>query len=293
MSEMQMVKTDRGAVNARILAKEAKADFRRVEAASLKIRTHLTSAEAKRLFVRVFHTLQLNAHFVSVIARTRLDHQDVEAVEAALRADIEGAKDKLNEDLDGAEALFKANGINSFATYDTQPLELDVGILSSSGRRYLEVFNLFDQLMPLLQTLEIHEVISTQALDRQRAVLKRQIKNIATSARRLAAGLRRRMNAMDKPEGVRVANGLEHQHHVDRTGPVSDQGSAAVNVVPADAMEAAVDTSRADRGDGLGTEGRAPLHAQRLDVPELLSEEPVRHVVPQAGSEDAEMGTEP
>ena len=34
MSEIQIVKVDQGGVNARILAKEAKADFLRVEAAS-------------------------------------------------------------------------------------------------------------------------------------------------------------------------------------------------------------------------------------------------------------------
>ena len=45
MSEIQIVKVDQGAVNARILAKEAKADFRRVEAASLKMPTRFTSAE--------------------------------------------------------------------------------------------------------------------------------------------------------------------------------------------------------------------------------------------------------
>ena len=45
MSEIQIVKVDQGGVNARILAKEAKADFRRVEAASLKMPTRFTSAE--------------------------------------------------------------------------------------------------------------------------------------------------------------------------------------------------------------------------------------------------------
>jgi hypothetical protein len=77
MSEIQIVKVDQGGVNARILAKEAKADFRRVEAASLKMPTRFTSAEGKRFFARLFNTLQLNTHFISVIARTRLDHEDV------------------------------------------------------------------------------------------------------------------------------------------------------------------------------------------------------------------------
>ena len=93
MSEIQIVKVDQGAVNARILAKEAKADFRRVEAASLKMPTRFTSAEGKRFFARLFNTLQLNTHFISVIARTRLDHEDVAKVVTAadLIAEAEAA----------------------------------------------------------------------------------------------------------------------------------------------------------------------------------------------------------
>lgn len=194
-SNLQIVKMDQGGVNERILAKETKADFRRIEAASVKMAARFTSAEGKRFFVRLFSTLQLNAHFVSVIARTKLDHDDVAKVEAALRERMEKVTDTLNRAIDGAEALFQANGITSVATYDTKPLEIEVGVLSSSGRRYLEILGKFDQLMPLLQTLEIHEVITTQTVDIQRAGLKRQVRDVANAARNFATGLRRRMNA--------------------------------------------------------------------------------------------------
>jgi hypothetical protein len=196
MTDFQMAKTDQGRVNARILAKEAKVDFRRVEGASLKIQTCFTSAEAKRLFVRLFQTLQLNAYFVSVIARTRVQGAEVDAMEAALRADIDAVQKKLVAAIDDAEAKFKATGIGSMASYDTQPLDVEVGVLSSSGRRYLELFNLFDQLMPLLQTLEIHEAITAQELDQQRMAFKRLIKKVATSARQRADAMRRRMHAL-------------------------------------------------------------------------------------------------
>jgi hypothetical protein len=192
---LQIVKMDQGGVNERILAKETKADFRRIEAASIKMPARFTSAEGKRFFVRLFSTLQLNAHFISVIARTRLDHEDIAKVEAALRERLEKVTDTLNKAIDGAEALFQANGITSVATYDTKALEIEVGVLSSSGRRYLEVLGKFDQLMPLLQTLEIHEVITTQSVDIQRAGLKRQVRDVANAARNFATGLRRRMNA--------------------------------------------------------------------------------------------------
>lgn len=201
MSDVEIVKMDQGGVNARILAKETKADFRRVEAASLKMPTRFTSAEGKRFFVRLFNTQQLNAHFISVIARTRLDHSDIAQVEAAIRTQMEVVSENLNKAIDGAEALFKANGIGSTATYDTVPLDVQVGVLSSSGRRFLEVLGKLDQLMPLLQTLEIHEIISAQQVDIQRAGLKRQVRDVANGTRNFAMGLRRRMNAMGDRDG--------------------------------------------------------------------------------------------
>ena len=203
MAESHIVRMDEGAVNARILAKEVKADFRRVEAASVKMMARFASAEAKRQFVRYFSTLQLNAHFVSVIARTRLKPEDVARVEAVLREQLVAAADELNKGIDGAEALFKVNGITRVATYDTLPLELEVGIISSSGRRYFEIMNKLDQLMPMLQTLEVHEVITAGDADIQRAGFKRLIRNLATSARNMASGLRRRMNTLDTLETQR------------------------------------------------------------------------------------------
>ena len=205
MSDMQIVKMDQGGANARIIAKEAKADFRRVEAASLKIPSRFTSADGKRYFVRLFNTLQLNTHFISVIARTRLDHDDIVRIETAIRARMESVTENLNKAIDGAEALFMANGITSAATYDTVPLDVQVGVLSSSGRRFLEVLGKLDQLMPLLQTLEIHEVISAHEVDIQRAALKRQVREVANGARNFALGLRRRMNALGNRDVEEIA----------------------------------------------------------------------------------------
>lgn len=198
----QIVRVDQGGVNERILAREARVDYRRVEAASVKMPTRFVSAEGKRLFVRVFATLQLQAHFISTLARTRLDHDDVARVESALRERLDAVSAALDKAIDGAEALFKAHGITQVATYDTQPLDIEVGVLSSTGRRYLEAITKLDQLMPMLQTLEIHEVITPREVDKQRALVKRQVKNVATTARNLAGGLRRRMNAAASPEGV-------------------------------------------------------------------------------------------
>ncbi len=164
----------------------------------------VSSSWSKRFFARLFNTLQLNAHFISVIARTRLDHEDIAKIEDIIRTQMDTVTASLNQAIDGAEALFNAHGITSTATYDTVPLDIDVHVLSSIGRRFLEVLGKLDQLMPLLQTLEIHEVITTQAVDIQRASLKRQVRDVANGARSFAMGLRRRMNAMVLREGSAV-----------------------------------------------------------------------------------------
>ena len=109
----------------------------------------------------------------------------------------------------------------------------------SIGRRFLEVLGKLDQLMPLLQTLEIHEVITTQAVDMQRAALKRQVRDVANGARNFAMGLRRRMNALDArdAEGHSGPNRQEAEavgapDGADESGPERD---AAVDTTEADA----------------------------------------------------------
>jgi hypothetical protein len=274
MPETNIVKHDQGGVNARILARENKADFRRVEAASIKLKASFASAEGKRMFVRYFSTLQLSAHFISVIARTRLDHTQVAQVETVMRDQMDKAAEALNKAIDGAEALFEAHGITSPATYDTVPLEIEVGILSSYGRRYLELLGKLDQLMPLLQTLEIHEVVTTQAVDIERAGLKRKVRDVANGARSLATRMRRAMNALDaQKQGVAVDRevadgGREEETITAGRPPVQGEGSAAEDALETaeafgatDSPEAARDSAedeasfqrQEDHADGIAT----------------------------------------
>ena len=85
----------------------------------------------------------------------------------------EGTKE-LNQAIDGAELLFKNHSIETVATYDTVPLEVEVGITSALGRRYFELIHKLDQLMPLLQTLEIEEVITEKQVEQQQNALLRR-----------------------------------------------------------------------------------------------------------------------
>jgi hypothetical protein len=83
------------------------------------------------------------------------------------------------------------------ATYDTVPLEVEVGITSALGRRYFELIHKLDQLMPLLQTLEIEEVITEKQVEQQRSRFKRIVLALSSMMRNFAMGCRRRMNETD------------------------------------------------------------------------------------------------
>jgi len=198
MSKNQLAVLDTGEANRRILAKdEYRADFRRVEAASLKRRTRLASAEGKRIFARCFYSFQASMYFVSALGRTKLPHEYVEQIEQAVRNKLEEGTKEINQAIDGAELLFKNHSIESAATYDTVALEVEVGITSALGRRYFELIHKLDQLMPLLQTLEIEEVITEKQVEQQRSKLKRLVLAMSSTTRNFAMGCRRRMNEAD------------------------------------------------------------------------------------------------
>jgi len=254
------VRLDEGAVNQRILAREAVGDYRRVEQASLKQSVSLKSPEAKRVFARYFHSLQLNAHFISDITRIRLANEDVEKVEEAIRSNLARAKDELISAIEGARLLFKNEGITSEATYDTMPLEQQVGVVSSFGRRYLECLQQFDQLMPMLRTLEILEVITPAEIDRRRALFKRVVTKPPKSARALADGLRRRMNEAAK-QAAQQATGTQQKVQPTEgegtpTDPVLPEGAGPTldssdSIPPSEAAEVRPTRSRKPRTDPI------------------------------------------
>lgn len=196
-----------GRINQRILSKEGTRDhLLDVEAARRKIPASFRSPEVKRLYLRFFDSMQLNAHYISVIARTRLPDEIVEQVEMTLRNQIEKLSAEVDKAIDGSDILFKANGILSVAEYETEPLELDVRVVCAIGRRYLELINKVDLLMPRLETLAIDEIISQRELAVRKSLFKRSISRVAAATRNLAAGLRKRANELARQEGPKPLN---------------------------------------------------------------------------------------
>jgi len=136
MSDDAIIKLDHGAIQRQNSRERSKADFAESEAASRKIPTTLSSPEGKRLFVRFFNSVQLNTHFVSVIARTKLAHEVVEKVETNLKDQIEKFSAEANEAIIGARLYARPMDYDA-RTYDAEPLTLEVKVISAFGRRYL------------------------------------------------------------------------------------------------------------------------------------------------------------
>jgi hypothetical protein len=136
-------------------------------------------------------------------------HEYVEQIEQAVRNKMDEGTKELNQAIDGAELLFKNHSIETVATYDTVPLEVEVGITSALGRRYFELIHKLDQLMPLLQTLEIEEVITEKQVEQQRSRFKRIVLAMSSMMRNFAMGCRRRMNEADAKKDEAESNRLK------------------------------------------------------------------------------------
>lgn len=198
MTSTRLAVIDTGQVNERILNKdEYRADFRKVEGASLKRTTHLSSPHAKRMFARCFYSFQASMYFISQLGRAKLDHDVVERIEQNIREALDAATDEINKAIDQAEALLKHHNIETLASYDTVPLQEEIGITSSFGRRYFDLMHKLDIVMPMMETLAIEEIISERELETRRSLYKRIVLSISTKARNLWMGVRRRMNERD------------------------------------------------------------------------------------------------
>lgn len=195
MADDGVIKAGEDKINAHILAKEFKKDYLvRVEGARRKIPSFFSSPEVKRLFLRYFDSMQLNVYVISVIARIRLPDEMIEKLEKGLEEQIKRLTKEVDEEIVSAEKRFRQSGITSIAEYDTPPLTIEVRVISPLARRYLELINKIDQLMPILETLAIDEIITQKQLGANKALYKRSIKIVAVTARRFAIQVRKRMN---------------------------------------------------------------------------------------------------
>jgi hypothetical protein len=215
---------DQNGVNARLIKREHQADYSHVEGASVKVISNFASPEGKRLFLRTFATAELQFAFISNVARKVVPAEQVDPLIEYLRYRIDDLDHKLNSAIDSAEAHFKRLGVTGTASYDLTPLQVEVPILTAQGRRLFELMIKFDQFMPLLQTLIIHDVIN----DHQAAITLTRLRTpfvaLVATARRFVRGLKLVINGESPQQHLRIDWPLASASAPKKKAPASRGG---------------------------------------------------------------------
>lgn len=195
--------------NKRILQRvQPKVDTSHVEAASITRTIRLSSGEAKRLFLRCHQAFSVATNYIVSVGRKIIAHEDIDKIEDEIRGQIAQAKAEIQNATLQAERIFKDKHIERSARYRTDVLELEVDVISSLSRQYLEVYQAFDALMPLIETLEIEGVISSGKMEEQKSRLKRRLLRISSAARMFQAATRKKVaEAKEAAEVERAAGG--------------------------------------------------------------------------------------
>jgi hypothetical protein len=193
---VSVIRQDHGEMNQKLLQRQALASLAPVESAGRIVKMSLSSPEGKRLFLRYFDITQLHMHYISKIARLSLPDADIEQVEKQVLELVEEKIDSIDKEMVRVEQELHKNNIDSLATYVIEPLTLEVRMLGKIGRRLLELIAKVDQLMPMLETLAIDELISESQLGIKKNLFKRMVRSVGGIVRTLKIGLQRKSAAL-------------------------------------------------------------------------------------------------
>ena len=231
-SNVSVIRQDRGEMNQKLLQRQALASLAPVESAGRIVKMSFSSPEGKRLFLRYFDITQLHMHYISKIARLSLPDADIEQVEKQVLELVEEKIDSIDKEMVRVEQELQKNNIDSLATYVIEPLTLEVRMLGKIGRRLLELIGKVDQLMPMLETLAIDELISESQLSIKKNLFKRMVRSVGGIVRTLKIGLQRKSAALANTDKTAAPkkNEPEQRDHPVVSASASD-GQAADDVI--------------------------------------------------------------
>ena len=135
-------------------------------------------------------------------------------------------------------------------------------MISSFGRRYLALMARVDQLMPMLETLAIDEVIEVAQLDLQKALAKKSVRQVPGAARNFAAGLRQRMNTTAEGTPTQPDSGKGQEGDAGAVSPNAQAGSPtndseATSVAVSPATDSPVDSTATAKPPRMKQKARA------------------------------------
>ncbi|MGK5049048.1 hypothetical protein ACQ4WP_24580 [Janthinobacterium sp. GB4P2] len=230
---VSVIRQDHGEMNQKLLQRQALASLAPVESAGRIVKMSLSSPEGKRLFLRYFDITQLHMHYISKIARLSLPYADIEQVEKQVLELVEEKIDSIDKEMVRVEQELHKNNIDSLATYVIEPLTLEVRMLGKIGRRLLELIAKVDQLMPMLETLAIDELISESQLSIKKNLFKRMVRSVGGIVRTLKIGLQKKSAALaniDKTAADKK-NGTDQIGHPAANALSSDDSVASDTIV--------------------------------------------------------------
>lgn len=195
-ANVSVIRQDHGEMNQKLLERQAPASLSPVESAGRIVKMSLSSPEGKRLFLRYFDITQLHMHYISKIARLSLPDADIEKVEKQVFDLIQEKINIVDKEMVRVEQELRKHNIDSLATYTIVPLTLEARVLGKIGRRLLELTGKIDQLMPMLETMAIDELISESQLNIKKTFLKKSVRSVASVVRTLKTGLQKKSAAL-------------------------------------------------------------------------------------------------
>jgi len=142
---------------------------------------------------------------------------------------------EIGTTIDQLEVICKQRGITPVSRYCEVPLALDVKVISSFGRLYLDLLMLFDQAMVILQSLMLYGILDEQDCHDQKGVFKALVREIARDARRARVAL-----LVDGSLADGTAHSASTPEHDEGAATPGEPGTAGgAETPPADARSVA------------------------------------------------------
>ncbi|MBW3512021.1 hypothetical protein [Janthinobacterium sp. NKUCC06_STL] len=230
---VSVIRQDHGEMNQKLLERQAPASLSPVESAGRIVKMSLSSPEGKRLFLRYFDITQLHMHYISKIARLSLPDADIELVEKQVFDLVQEKINIVDKEMVRVEQELRKHNIDSLATYTIVPLTLEARVLGKIGRRLLELTGKIDQLMPMLETMAIDELISESQLNIKKTFFKKSVRAVASVVRTLKSSLQKKSAAIVNSETTATGkkNPGDQTDHSSSSDFASENKVADVDIV--------------------------------------------------------------
>lgn len=184
-------------INTLLPQRSSRVNLSKIESASRIVSTVLHSDEAQRAFLRSFDKMQLDLDNLRR-RRNRFSPSILAEAERLIRVQIEKSTATLIGVTAQAERTLRSAGITELGSWRPDPPTLDAMVFSSDARRYLELICKFDLMMLILETMVIHELISTVEMAQLKARLKTELRHVAYRARDLCSASNKSESALSE-----------------------------------------------------------------------------------------------